>query len=207
MESRQQDSTEVKTHDEILRLFKDLESIEAKVKNSELFEKDFSRAETFLREIEPQVKKPEEPNEETSQPEPPDEMRPELEEKQKRPFWRKKEKQFEPPGLKTPWFSFLKRKTDNQLEQETPTEVEAPTPEIKIPRSTFILQLDTEGNLTGLPLKKPKPEKQEEEQVKGLRGKLGHIGSFLRRKNASEAESKTGIGDKIKGIFRRKSKE
>ena len=207
MESHQIDSTETKTHDEIMRLFKDLDSIEAKVKNSELFEKDTNNTETFLQEIEPQVKKPEVPSEENSQLEPPGEMLPEAEEKQRRLFWRKKEKQERPSGPKTSLFSFEKRKTDNQPEQETSKELETPIPEIKIPRSTFTLQLDTEGNLTGFTLKKIKSEKQEEEQVKGLKGKLRHIGSLLRRENASEAESKMGIGDKIKGIFRRKSKE
>jgi hypothetical protein len=86
--------------------------------------------------------------------------------------------------------------------------------------------LDTNGNLVGLPIKKPKldidkkarlfsrrktqqgaEEQPGEEPAEGIKGKQKRIGSLFHRKGSSKSESSEGIGDKIKGIFRRKNKE
>jgi hypothetical protein len=185
--SQQDDSSEVKTHDEIMRLFKDLELAEARVKNPEELKKDIIASETPLQEIEPSLRLPEEAVEQEHYIEPASEIPQDKKEKQRHPFW--------------------KRKNDYEPDYESPDATTEDREQFeRIPRSTFVLQLDSNGTLVGLPVKKPKPEgekKQEEEPETGIRGRLHKIGSLFRQKDSSEAEPSEGIGAKIKGIFRR----
>jgi hypothetical protein len=207
VDDQKEASSEVKTHQEILNLFKDLESLEAKVKNPEVFEGKSIESEAFLHEIDLPMQNSEEAGEEPQSMEPPREIPQKKGEKKKQSLLEKKEKRGKQP------------------EFATSTGLEQPVQEVKIPRSTFILELDSDGHLVGLPVKKPIMEKekkdwfffkrktqsgaveQQEEPVKGIKGKLKHVVSTLRRKKSSEAEPREGIGGTIKGLLKRKSKE
>lgn len=232
MDNQQEDSSQLKSHEEIMRLFKDLEVVEAKVKNPTVFLKDQIEQDSIAQKIELSMHKPEESLEQQKPLEPSTEIPLNQDDSERRPFWRKKQK----PGLesdeKKPIFSVLSDEQQTQQEQQThqeldiATEVDQPAPQVEIPRSTFVLQVDAEGNLVGLPLKKPKPDKGKkarfssgkktldettgdtgDESTSGIKGTLKQIGSLFHRKESSDIESSGGIGDKIKGIFQRKSKE
>jgi len=225
VDNQNDDSSKVKTHEEIMKLFKDSESIEAKVKNSEEFKKDTIESKAFYPELEPPLQKPEEAIEEQQSTEPTGEIPHKKKEKQKQLFLKRTEKPEIQNERETNWFSFLKKEKNNPPELEPSTIVEQQAQEIKIPRSTFTLQLDNDGNLVGFPIKKPHLEQgkkgwlfsksktqsegveSEEETVKGIKGKLKHVISTLRRKKSEESESSVGISEKITGIFRRKNKE
>ena len=214
MDNQNEDSSKVKTHEEILKLFHEVQSVEAKVKNPEESKKESCRAETILQEIKPPVQISNNAAEERQPMEPTGEIPLTKKEETKKSFLKKIDKPELPSEKKTHWFDFLKTEKNDIQELDLPMEVEPQPEDITILRSTFILQLDNDGNLTGFPLKKPRQEKktrqgteEAEEPAKGIKGKLKHITSRFRRKNSVESESSGGIGDKIKGLFRRKNKE
>lgn len=200
--------------------------MEAKVKNPTVFLKDQIEQDSIAQKIELSMHKPEESLEQQKPLEPSTEIPLNQDDSERRPFWRKKQK----PGLesdeKKTTFSVLSDEQQTPQELDIVTEVEQPAPQVEIPRSTFVLQVDAEGNLVGLPLKKPKPDKGKkarfssgkktldettgdtgDESTSGIKGTLKQIGSLFHRKESSDIESSGGIGDKIKGIFKRKSKE
>jgi hypothetical protein len=226
VDNQKEASSEVKTHEEILRLFQDLESMEKKVKNPTEFEGHTIEPEAFVKEMELPTQNPTDSGEEPESIEPTGEIPLKKKEKKKISPLKKKEKQEKQSGKKISWFSFQKKETNTQSELIASTELEQQRQKVKIPQSTFTLQLDSDGHLVGLPIKKPKMESekkgwfslkrktqpgsvehQEEEPVKGIKGKLIQMVSRLRRKKSSEGESSSGIGDKIKGLFKRKSNE
>jgi hypothetical protein len=214
VDNQNEDSSKVKTHEEILKLFHEVQSVEAKIKNPEESKKETYRAETILKEIKPTVQISDSAAEERQSLEPTGEIPLQKKEETKKSFFKKIDKPEIPSEKKPHWFDFLKIEKNDIQELEPSLEIEPQPEEITILRSTFILQLDTDGNLTGFPMKKPQREKktrqgteEAEEPVKGIKGKLKHITSRFRRKNSNESESSGGIGDKVKGIFRRKNKE
>ncbi|HUS98773.1 MAG TPA: hypothetical protein VMY59_00440 [Candidatus Thermoplasmatota archaeon] len=226
MDNQKENSSEVKTHEEILRLFKDLDSLEAKVKNPEVFKGQSIESESFLQDTELPTQNNVESDEEPPSIEPSGEILLEKKDKKKTSFLEKKEKREKQSKKKIKWFTFQKKEKNNQPEHTAPAEIEQHAQEVKIPQSTFILQLDSDGHLVGLPIKKSKPEQakkgwfslrgksrpdaevnQEAEPVKGIKGKLLRVLSGLRQKKSLESESGGGIGDKIKGLFKRKSNE
>lgn len=224
MENQKRESSGIRTHEEIIALFKELETMEEKIKNPELLVEELFEPETTIPEVElpPQIPtdvqtepQPTEPVGETPAPK-----------KQKRlPLFRHKKEQKIEKKIKR---SHLWRKAPTDEKDLTAsTEIAQQLQEPKPLRSTFTLQFDPDGNLAGLPVKKPKPEREkkglfpfrrkgqsetaeqpEEEPVSGFKGKLKKITSKLRRKKSSEGgESSGGIGGKLKGILRRKGKE
>jgi hypothetical protein len=226
VDDQKENSKEVKTHEEILRLFKDLDSLEAKVKNPDVFKAQSIESEAFLQETEPPIQNSVESDEEPFSIEHSGEILLEKKDKKKNSFLEKKEKREKQSKKKMNWFTFQKKEKNNQPEHAAPAEIEWHPQEVKIPQSTFILQLDSDGHLVGLPIKKSKPEQakkgwfslrgksrpdaeanQEAEPVKGIKGKLFHVFSGLRQKETLESESSSGIGDKLKGFFKRKSNE
>ncbi len=223
MDNEKETSSEVKTHKEILRLFQDLDSLEVKVKNPDIVEGQSLESDAFLQEVDLPIQNPIEADEEPLSVEPSGEI---PRKKKERSFLKKKEKREKPSEKKNNWFTFQKKEKNNQSGLAASTEIEPQALEVKIPQSTFILQLDDTGHLVGLPIKKPKPEQekkgwfslrsksrldtstnQEAEPAKGIIGKLKQIIPGLRQKKSSETESSNGIGDKIKGLFKRKSNE
>lgn len=214
MDDRQEVSSQLKTHEEIMKLFKDLELVEAKVKNPSVFINERIEPDAITQKLELTFYKPEEALEQQKPIEPTTEIALDSEGIQKQPFWRRKPKPESNLEDKKPRFSFLHKEQHIHQDLEVITEVEESISQVEIPRSTFVLQVDSEGNLVGLPLKKNKPKKEEGtnaasegEDVHGLKGKLKKIGSLFHRKGALDSESSGGIGEKIKGIFHRKSKE
>lgn len=224
MDNQPEESPKIKTHEEILKLFKDVQSAEAKVKNPEEVTEDTIESKAFLHETEPPSQKPEEDSEEQQPVEPSGQLPPQYNEKQKRSFLHVTEKPEMQSERKKNWLSLLRKNTENQTELEPSTEGEQQADEMILHHSTFILQLDTDGNLVGFPMKKPHLEHSKkgglfsrqktqseggepEETAKGIKGALTHLVSTFRRKSSKGFEPSGGIGDKIKGIFRRKTKE
>jgi hypothetical protein len=225
VDNQNDDSSKVKTHEEILKLFHEVKSVEEKVKNPGEFKKVSFESETILQEIKLPVQISKSTVEEQQPIEPTGEIPLQKKEKTKKSFLKK----IETPELqseeKTHWFAFLKKEKNDNIELEPPTEIEQQPEEIKIDRSTFILQLDNGGNLIGFPMKKPQLEKDkkglffsrkktqqgteepEEEPVHGIKGKLIRMVSRLHPKKSDESESSGGIGEKIRGIFKRRNKE
>jgi hypothetical protein len=226
VDNQKKESSEIKTHEEIMILFKSLESMEEKVKNPELSGEELFKSEEILQEVERPTQIPTEVVEKPQRIEPVDEISPKKKERRKRSPLFKHERREQPAEKKINRLSFWKKVTINELEPEVATKGEHQLQNNKPTRSTFILQFDGNGNLVGLPVKKLKletgkkgwfffrrkgqaetGEQPEEEPVKGIKGKLIRAVSKLRQKKSSEGESGVGIGGKIKGIFRRKSKE
>lgn len=194
-----------------MKLFKDLEQVEAKVKNPTVFLNEQNKSDAMTQKLELTVYTPEEGIEKQKPIEPTMEISFNREEQ---PFWRRKPKPQSGSQEKKPRFSFFHKEEQTHPEPEVFTEVEQPALQVEIPRSTFVLQVDPDGNLIGLPHKKHKSKKEEEtspapegDSVRGLTGKLKKIKTLFHRKEDSDAQSSSGIGEKIKGIFRRKSKE
>ena len=226
MEHQKKESSEIKTHEEIMVLFKSLESMEEKVKNPELYVEELFESEEILQEVERPTQIPAEVVEEPQRIEPVGEISQSKKERRKRSLLFIHERKEQPAERKINRLSFWRKEKINELEPDAATEVPQQLKDTKPPRSTFILQFDGNGNLVGLPVKKPKletekkgwfffrrkgqaetAEQSEEEPAKGIKGKLNRVVSKLRRKKSLEGESGGGVGGKIKGIFRRKSKE
>jgi hypothetical protein len=226
VEHQKKESSEIKTHEEIMGLFKTLESMEEKVKNPDLTSDRIFESKEDLQELEHPVQIPVEAVQEPEPLEPVGEIPPKDKERRKRtPFLKNKQIE-QTTERKINRHSFWKKETLNEIDPDAATEVPQQLKDIKPIRSTFSLQLDENGNLVGLPIKKPKlkTEKKgwfffrrkdqgatagqpEEEPAKGMKGKLTRVVSKLRRNKSSDGESTGGFVGKIKGIFRRKSKD
>lgn len=225
MDNQPDDSSKVKTHEEILRLFKEVLDAEAKVRDPEHVKQNQLETHAFLPEMEPPQQDPEETLGETSPQESFGEIPPKKVENHRRSFFKRIETTEGQPEKKSHWFGFLDQEHDDITDLEPDMEDVQPEEEKKPPSSTFTLQLDTNGNLIGFPLKKPKIEHErkgwfaskrhpqteggdtEDETEEGFKGKLTHFFSTFRRSSSEETEASEGIGEKIKGIFRRKNKE
>lgn len=187
MDSLHQKPSEVKTHDEIMDLFKELEVMQAKVKNPQEFVKEIIKSQAFVQELKPSIHVSTQTNEQQHDTASAYEILQTQGETQKRPFWTRNPHQ------------------DLSLSQESIQKDQAQEVQIP-PRSTFVLQLDNNGNLVGLPVKKQKLQEgknQEEEPETGIKGIFKHLRDRFHRKNSSEDESHEGIGSKLLGIFRR----
>lgn len=216
MDTQKIDSSRVKTHEEILKLFEDVQSAQARVQNPGIAPKVSYEQVTTLRQIDysmkqsikpPMIAPPIPPKGEILQPE-----------QIQKPIFKQPKKPEIQSEKKKKWFDFLKIEITEDEEVALSPAVE-PQPEDPMVRpSTFVLQLDAEGNLVGFPLKKtnqskqPRPsEELEGEPVKGLKGIIQRLGSKFRRTSSEGSESTEssggGIAEKIKGIFRRKNKE
>jgi hypothetical protein len=218
VETKQDKEHELHTHEEIMKVFKDLEIIEAKVKNPTIYGKELLKSTTNLTDFErhvhrtvdvlqtPRLHKPR--GEVTQKQEGPSTLLPE-----------RKEKLGTEPK-KTHRFPFINQERNVQRETIAQIEVEKQISNPPVTRSTFVLQLDENGTLIGLPIKKPKPDHKKsrfslrktpqevsdestEQPPEGIRGRLQQIGSLFHRKSSAESESGSGVGDKLKGLFRR----
>jgi hypothetical protein len=223
---QKRESPGVKTHEEIIAIFDALETLEEQIKNPETSADEFLKTKAILQELEPPIQQPEKVIEEPQPIQPAGEIHFKRTGKPTKILFNTSSIEEEPAKRDIKRFAFLKGKKNLEPEPAIITET-APEPKEEKPfRSTFTLELDSNGNLIGLPLKKPKPETEkkgwsyfkrkkqgeipeqsEEEQPKGIKGIAKKIGSKLRRSKTSEGESSEGIGSKIKGIFRRKTNE
>ena len=160
MDNQNEDSSKVKTHEEILKLFHEVKSVETKVKNPEEFKKESYPVVTILKVIKPQTPLSDSAAEKQQPIEPAGEISLKKKEELKKSFLKKIDKPEIPSEKKTHWFGFLKTEKQDIQELEPPLEVEPQPEDITILRSTFTLQLDNDGNLTGFPMKKPQQEKK-----------------------------------------------
>jgi len=214
VDNQAEDSSKVKTHEEILKLFHEVQSVEAKIKNPEEFKKESCSDSAILQEKKSPLEKSPDTPQTTQHLEPAGEIPENKREKLQKPGAKKIDTPKIPEENKTHWFDFLKLEQHDIQALEPTEKIKSEPEEAQIPQSTFVLELDTTGNLTGFPLKKPPREKKTspesgeiEEPVTGIRGKLKHLIAQFRRKNPEDSESSGGIGEKLKGVFRRKNKE
>jgi len=208
-------SSALKSHKEILDLFKEIKTIEEKVKNPELIEETGIQPEILWQEVE-QIEEIGEVAKEPITPEVPPDKKHKIQFLSK---LRKKKKSKEP---KKRFFKPRRLK---------PKETEDVQGELKSIKSTFALRINDQGNLIGLNTKKPRPKKEKkplklrlfkrgtakeeapaETDVKGIPGKIKGLFSKtkLKKSGASKSEGRgskiSGAAGKIKGIFSRKSK-
>ncbi len=214
MDDQEQDSSKVKTHEEIIKLFHELQSVEAKIKNPEAFIREPFVPITLPHEKKFPIEATPHKVQTTQRLEPTGEIVDKKKEEIQKPVLKKINTPEILPEKKTRWFDFLKLDQPDIQEPKQPVETVPEPVEVQTFRSTFILELDSSGNLSGFPLKKPRPEKktssesgETEEPATGIKGKLKHLTARFRRKSTEDSESSGGIGEKLKGLFRRKNKE
>jgi len=225
VDDQNHDASKVKTHEEILRLFQEVQSVEAKVRNPDQGKPTILVSKASSQDREPPQQNLEETSEEIPLGEPTGELPQEMEEEHEQSFLNRPEMHEGHPERKTRWFGFLHKEHPVDLAIETNRDDEPVEEEMPPSRSTFTLQLDPSGNLVGFPLKKPsspqerkgwssskhtphsEEEDSEEETEEGFRGKLKHLFSVFQRRSSEDSDSPEGIGEKIKGIFRRKNEE
>lgn len=213
MENQNENPSRVKTHEEILQLFHEVKLAEEKVRNPEALR--FRPPESTM--VLPGTTSPSQIRkgiEAHQQPFVPQGEIPSPKMGERDTVVSRLEEQESLAKKKPKWFSFLKREEPESLDVELPQTVKHSEVEKKIPRTTFVLQLNAEGNLVGFPQKKSHPNKgisqesnQAEEQATGIKGRLKQLTSRFHRKTSETSESSGGIGTRIKGIFRRKSEE
>ncbi len=212
-------STSLKSHEEILNLFKELETIEENVKNPEVIEEiiiqpDIAKQEVEQTDITGEIEKEPDISEDS-------------EKKHKHQFLSKlrKKKKLKEPKTKN---RFLKLRKFKSIKTEDAQG------ELKQIKSTFSLKLNNQGELVGFNVKKPRQKKEKiplriklfkrgetkdktpaEQEIKGIKGIPGKIKGIiskitsklpLGKKGESSGSKTAGISGKIKGIFSRKSK-
>ena len=220
-------SSALKTHDEILDLFQEIESIEKNIIEPEIIEEEIQNDEQIeiLEEMTKEAKKMDASGKK--------------EKKLNFDFLKRhKKKKLKEPKIKKHFLKLLKSKfgeikdaesTELQGELEKAKDITKPI------RSTFTLKKNGQGNLVGLNVKKPRPKQEKkplrdrlfkrgsakrevapvETDVKGIKGipvKIKGIFSKIKSKipgggkGESTGSKASGISGKIKGIFSRKSK-
>jgi hypothetical protein len=201
----------VKSHEEILTLLKEIDELEESIKYPEFID---VTPDTYVDKSSRQNQR----SDELSLPSAED-----IKQKHKKPPKLKE--------IKAKWHFFSKKQLDEELENNEMLEISEFPQKIqnleKPIKSTFTLHIDQQGNLTGLNIKKPKVKKERdfksifkifkkknaskeidsnETEKQGIKKKLKNITSKLKRKSSKEGEeSKLSkhIG-KIKGIFSKK---
>ena len=223
---QRRDASGVKTHEEILLLLKELDTIEKRVKNLQLSEDASNDADAVLKEVEitePSVETIQEP-----QPEQPNDIiHRDAHKKQNRlsllDFYKKqrvtkrrtKRRIFSNKGDQAPLLQPNEPEVHQQIKRRR--EKEKPI------QSTFKLYITEEGTLAGLDIKKPKPPKAQnglfrrhttetnnqpqDTQEPGFKGKLKRLVKKIIPRTSKKGEAGTGIGNRIKGIVKRRPKE
>jgi hypothetical protein len=222
VEHQKRESSGIKTHEEILELLQSIKSMEEKIRNPELMKEDFFEPDVHLRKVEPSPHVPTETIKKENIIKSTGEIPLKKIEKQKKLKSQSQQKELAKARIKKRQ-SFWRKEKIGELGEDIPLQNKRPLKSIIPKQVTFTLQLDPDGNLVGFPLKKSSLEQEgkgwsflrkkgktaqvEEEPAKGIKGKLLRIVSRIKPENSSEEESSIGIGGKIKGIFKRTSKE
>jgi len=194
---KKRSSATLKTHDEILNLFKEIETIEENIKKQEHIEETVIHPDGSEQEIEfidvqevEFIDITDETTKEVPFQEVPTDKKPE----------RPKEKRF---------FHLKRKKIGVTKDTQEP---------LKPIKSTFTLKIDDQGNLAGLNVKRPRPKKEkkpfkfklfkrgeakesapDETETKEIPGKIKGIFSKLKRGKSGESKGEGG-GSKISGI-------
>ena len=220
------DASGVKTHEEILLLLKELDTIEKRVKNLQPSEDASNNTNAMLQEAEinePSVETIQEP-----QPKQPDDIiHRTAHKKQNRLSLLDSYKKQQATKRRT-----KRRIFSNKEDQAPPVPPNEPEVHQHIKRrkekekpiqSTFKLYITEEGTLAGLDVKKPKPPKAQnglfrrhttetndqpqDAQEPGFKGKLKRLVKKIIPHTSKKGEGSTGIGNRIKGIVKRRPKE
>jgi len=222
VEHQKNESTGTKTHEEIAELLKTIKVMEEKIKNPDLNVEELFEPEVPFQEEKPLVQQPLEQISEKEKPESQEEVPIQKKEKRKKKIKQKPARKKSPEEQSQKRSLFWRKEKIGELDTDTSLENLPPQKSTAPMHTTFTLQLDAEGNLIGFPLKKTIPEgkkgwsffkkkggssSSEEEPVPGIKGKVLRVISRLKPKGSSEGESGNGIGGKIKGLLRRRSKD
>jgi hypothetical protein len=222
---KRRDASDVKTHEEILSLLRELDIMEERVKNLWLPDDSYYDADMTLQEVERTEHYAEtitEPHSEV----PIDTIQKETKQKKTRlpllqhhKAQRVVEKKIRPnlsSNKKKPFSHPPSIKTRRHLKTRRATDKSVP--------STFKLYITGEGALGGLDMQRPKPpkaqnrlfgrrhktetgEQPQEAQEPGFKGKMKRVVSKIVPRRSKNAEANTGIGSRLKGIVKRKPKE
>jgi hypothetical protein len=211
-------SATLKSHDEILDLFKKIETIEKNINNPEIIEDASIQPDIGIQD-ETQIKNKEE-----------------IEKDLQKLDGSGKKKKPKEPKIKKHFLKLRKSKLDEITDAES-TELQdqlcktGKKPKLK--GSTFTLKRDNQGNLVGLNIKKPRPKKEKkslsitlfkkgegkkeatpvETEVKGIKGIPVKIKGVISKmtskipgdgKGESSGLKTSGVSGKIKGIFSKK---
>jgi hypothetical protein len=223
--NQRRDAPDVKTHEEILSLLRELDILEKRVKNLQLPDDSHSDADVSLQEVERTEQYAEtivEPHSEV----PIDTIKQEAQqEKIRLPLLKhhktkravtKEARRSLFPHKKQP-VSYLP-KTTTRRHLRTRNAPEKPV------QSTFKLYVTEEGALAGLDMQRPKPpkpqirlfgrhyktetsEQRQEVQEPGFKGRMKRLVTKIVPHRSKNAEASTGIGSRLKGIVKRKPKE
>jgi len=202
----QQDSSGLKTHDEILELIKEIESIEDKFKYLEITPENHIGKETVNQELE-QI---ETTGELTSKSQiPKNQTKSELKEITHPDNRKDKKRKIRFPigihwGKEIKWpkiRNFLKSIKANSNGIKTPelTELQnqlgSSEVELRPGNTTFTLRIDNQGRLIGYNIKKPKPG--------GGHGRILPFGKGTTEESSAKGAKESGIKGNIKGLFLR----
>jgi hypothetical protein len=220
------DASDVKTHEEILLLLKELDSIEKRVKNLRLSEEPYNDANAVQQEVEitePSVETIQEP-----QPEQPDDIIHrnahkvqnrvsllDFYKKQRATKIKTKRRVFSNEGDHAPLLLPAEPEVHQYAKRRRKKE--------KPIQSTFKLYITEEGTLAGLDIMKPKPPKAQDglfrrhttgtndhpqdAQEPGFKGKLKRLVKKINPRSSKKGEAGNGIGNRLKGIVKRRPKE
>jgi hypothetical protein len=216
---QKQEALGAKSHEDILSLLKELDTIEKRVKNIQGFEEkavDISLVPQNVENLEPPTEILHEP-----QPEQPIDIghRKTLK-KRDRPSLIELYKKHRGTEKKSTHTFFTHKKEDQTLLPKPPVELEVPREfkrrkqKEKPLNSTYKLYITEEGTLAGLDIKKARPPKVQGQgtsdqpqdiQEPGFKGKLKRVVKKIVPR-ATKSGTGTGIGGRIKGILKRNPK-
>jgi hypothetical protein len=226
--NHRQDASGVKTHEEILALFRELKIIEERVKNLQLPEDELFDTDIMLQEVEV-PRQPIETLEELQLEIPSENIRLNRQNTRDHVSLLKRQKKESHSGKRVKRIYFSKKGHPDNRTISTETDLqqhaEETGDEVKPVKSTFTLRFTEDCTLVGLDIKKPKPPNEKKgflrlrrrntekgEQPKevpepGLKGKMKRLFSKIIPQKTKEGEPGGGIGGKIKGLFKRGSKQ
>ena len=223
---QRKDASDVKTHEEILLLLKDLDTIEKRVKNLQLSEDVCNDANTLIQEAEitePSVETIQEPQPEQLN----DIIHRNTNKKQNRVSLLDFYKKQRATKTRTKHRIFSNKEDQAHLvppdEPEVHQHIKRRREKEKLLQSTFKLYITEEGTLAGLDIMKPKPPKAQnglhrrhttetndqpqDAQEPGLKGKMKRLVKKIIPRSSKKGEAGSGIGNRLKGIVKRRTKE
>ncbi len=211
---QKRDAFDVKSHKEILQLFKELDAVEQRVKNLQAIEDVPGNAEVVPQATE--IIEPLETIQELQPERPIDTTQPRTPKKRDHPSLLDlyKKQQVHNKKSKPGFFSYTRDQTpypEPLLIPKGPRQKRKQKPNAKPLNSTFKLYITEEGTLAGLDIKKPKPQRTQssepETKEPGFKGTLKHLVKKIIPRASKRGDKGMGIGGRIKGIVKRKPKE
>jgi hypothetical protein len=223
--NQRRDAPDVKTHEEILSLLRELDILEKRVKNLQVANDNHSDADMSVQEVERTEQYDEtviEPHSEV----PIDTFKQETQqEKIRLPLLKHhKTKRAVTKEARRSFFTHKKQPVSQLPKTTTRRHLRTRNTPEKPVQSTFKLYVSEEGALAGLDMQRPKPpkpqirlfgrhhktetvEQRQEVQEPGFKGRIKRLATKIVPHRTKNAEANTGIGSRLKGIVTRKPKE